>query len=302
MSVEGPIIWLIAALSATICVLLILLLRPRRDPLAARTHRTLGALHERLARIDAAQTRIETLSADVLGLQDILSNKQARGAFGEIQLRDIVGRALPPDAVSWQATLRNGRRPDCLIHLPDAPMVVDAKFPLESFEALAADPSEANARAFRSAIRTHLRAIHERYLIPGETAEAALMFLPSEAIFAELHAHHGVVVREGFDLGVFTVSPTTCMAVVNTLRAVLRDHRMRDAARDLRRHLGLLQQDVALVVEWTAKLVAHMDQARRDLDGIATASERLAGRAARLETMEIEADRPVPRVIRRASV
>ena len=287
-----PMIWLIAlslgvlAALGTIAVALGRL-AARSDHgarRAARADRTLGALHERLGRIDAAQARIEALSADVLGLQDILSNKQARGAFGEVQLRDIVGRALPPDAVSWQATLSNGRRPDCLVHMPDGPLVIDAKFPLEGYEALLANPDD--PRPFRDGIRAHLRAIADRYLIAGETAGGALMFLPSEAIFAELHANHGAVVREGFDRGVYAVSPTTCMAVLNTLRAVLRDHRMREAAGELRRQLGLLHRDVGLVEARSAKLSAHLDMARRDLDGLGVAAARVAGRAARIETLD----------------
>ena len=161
---------------------------------ALRTARSLGELQQRLETIDKAQTNIEKLSGDVLGLQDILSNKQTRGAFGEIQLREIVTRALPPDVVTFQATLSNGIRADCLIDLPQppGPIVIDAKFPLEAYEALRAakTPAEVQAaqRQMRGAVRAHMRAIAEKYVIEGETAEGALMFLPSEAVYAELHA------------------------------------------------------------------------------------------------------------------
>ena len=155
---------------------------------AQRTARSLGELQQRLETIDRAQTKIEKLSGDVLGLQDILSNKQTRGAFGEIQLREIVTRALPPNVVTFQATLSNGTRADCLIDLPQppGPIVIDAKFPLEAYEALRAakSPQEVQAaqRMMRGAVRAHMRAIAEKYVIEGETAEGALMFLPSEAV------------------------------------------------------------------------------------------------------------------------
>lgn len=175
---------------------------------AARTARALGELHQRLEAIDRAQSNIEKLSGDVLGLQDILSNKQTRGAFGEIQLREIVARALPPDAARFQTVLSNGMRADCLIDLPHppGPIVIDAKFPLEAYEALTAAKTPADAaearRRMRAALRGHLRAIAAKYIIPGETAEGALMFLPSEAVYAELHANFAGLVREGFDLRV----------------------------------------------------------------------------------------------------
>ena len=273
---------------------------------ATRTARTLGELQQRLATIDAAQAKIEKLSGDVLGLQDILSNKQTRGAFGEIQLRDLVAKALPPDAFTWQAQMSNGRRADCLIHMPDppGPLVIDAKFPLEAYEALVADPKDARAvTAFRASVRTHIRAIAERYIIAGETAEGACLFLPSEAIYAELHANHGELVREGFALRVWIVSPTTCMATLNTLRAILKDHRMREQAGEIRKALAALGRDVELIVERAGKLETHFDQARRDVEGIATAAERAGKRAERLDAFDFaQEEAPAPRlapVIRR---
>ena len=263
---------------------------------ATRTAQTLGALQARLTAIDAAQAKIEALSGNVLGLQDILSNKQTRGAFGEIQLRDIVGKALPPDGFTWQATLSNGRRADCLIHMPDppGPLVIDAKFPLESYEALIEDPGDQRrVTAFRQAIRTHIRAISERYILPGETAEGACLFLPSEAIHAELHANHAEIVREGFAARVWIVSPTTCMATLHTLRAILKDHRMREQAGEIRKALAALGRDVELVVERSAKLQTHFDQTRKDVDGIVTAAERAGKRATRLDGFDFD---PEPQV------
>ncbi|MEM9795988.1 MAG: DNA recombination protein RmuC [Pseudomonadota bacterium] len=274
---------------------------------AARTAQTLGELGARLEAIDRAQTRIETLSGDVLGLQDILSNKQTRGAFGEVQLRDIVAKALPPDGYTWQATLPNGRRADCLIHMPDPPgsLVIDAKFPLEAYEALVAGDPQAPAK-FRTAIRTHIRAIAERYILPGVTADGACLFLPSEAVYAELHANYPDLVREGFAARVWIVSPTTCMATLNTLRAILKDHRMREQAGAIRQALAQLGRDVELIVERAAKLETHFEQARRDVDGIVTAAERAGKRAERLDSFDFQDEpeaaqmtlRPAP-VIRR---
>jgi len=261
---------------------------------STRTARSLGELQQRLEQIDKAQANIEKLSGDVLGLQDILSNKQTRGAFGEIQLNDIVHKALPPDSYVFQATLSNGKRADCLIHLPNppGPIVIDSKFPLESYEALRRaktqrDTDEA-ARALRTAVKGHIRAISERYIIEGETADGALMFLPSEAVYAELHANFPELVREGFAARVWIVSPTTCMATLHTMRAVLKDARMREQAGAIRKQLAMLHRDVELVVERVGKLTTHFGQARKDLDDINTAAERAGKRATRLDSFDFE--------------
>ncbi|TBX28427.1 DNA recombination protein RmuC [Nioella sediminis] len=261
---------------------------------STRTARSLGELQQRLEQIDKAQAKIEKLSGDVLGLQDILSNKQTRGAFGEIQLNDIVHKALPPDSYAFQATLSNGRRADCLIHLPKppGPIVIDSKFPLEPYEALRRaktqrDTDEA-ARALRTAVRGHIKAISERYILEGETADGALMFLPSEAVYAELHANFPELVREGFAARVWIVSPTTCMATLNTMRAVLKDARMREQAGAIRKQLAMLHRDVELVVERVGKLTTHFGQARKDLDDITTAAERAGKRATRLDSFDFE--------------
>jgi DNA recombination protein RmuC len=259
---------------------------------AQRTARGLGELQARLDAIDKAQANIEKLSGNVLSLQDILSNKQTRGAFGEIQLLDIVGKALPPDSFSAQATLSNGRRADVLIHLPKppGPIAVDAKFPLEAYEALrAADAPRAVAEAqaaLRAAVRKHIRDIAERYIIDGETADGALMFLPSEAVYAELHANFADVVREGFAAHVWIVSPTTCMATLTTMRAILKDARMREQAGAIRKALRLLHRDVEMVVERADRLAQHFSQAQSDVQGIGTAAERAGKRAARLDSFD----------------
>lgn len=259
---------------------------------ATRTARSLGDLQQRLETIDRAQSTIEKLSGDVLSLQDILSNKQTRGAFGEIQLRDIVTKALPPDAYAFQATLSNGRRADCLIHLPHppGPIAIDAKFPLEAYEALRAAEgprdAEVAARAFRTAVRAHLKAIAERYVLEGETAEGALMFLPSEAVYAELHANFGELVREGFAMRVWTVSPTTCMATLHTLRAILKDARMRAQAHAIRRELGLLHRDMERLGTRVGNLDRHFSQAAKDIEEIRISADRAGSRARRLEAID----------------
>jgi DNA recombination protein RmuC len=255
---------------------------------------SLTQLQERLASIDKAQDNITKLSGDVLSLQDILSNKQTRGAFGEIQLTDIVGKALPKDSFKLQATLSNGKRADCLIALPNppGPIVIDSKFPLEAYEALRRaktdwEVTEAG-RAMRVSVKKHIRDISEKYIIEGETADGALMFLPSEAVYAELHANFPELVREGFDHRVWIVSPTTCMATLNTMRAILKDARMREQAGAIRATLKNLHRDVELVVDRVDKLNTHFGQARKDLDGISTAAERAGKRAARLDNFDFE--------------
>ena len=261
---------------------------------ATRTARSLGELQQRLEAIDRAQTKIEKLSGDVLSLQDILSNKQTRGAFGEIQLNDILAKALPPDAYTVQATLSNGKRADCLIHMPNppGPIAIDAKFPLEAYEALQAANGEREKREAASALRrmvlTHVRAIAEKYIVEGETADSALMFLPSEAVYAELHANFGDVVRQGFESRVWIVSPTTMMATLNTVRAILKDVRMREQAGLIRRELTLLHKDVDRLETRVGNLDRHFGQAAKDIDEIKISAGKAGGRARRLEAFEFE--------------
>ncbi len=259
-----------------------------------KTTKSLTQLQERLATIDKAQTNIEKLSGDVLSLQDILSNKQTRGAFGEIQLNDIVSKALPADSYAFQATLSNGKRADCLIHLPNppGPIVIDAKFPLEAYEALvAAETKEDQARALTAlgqAVRVHIKKISESYLIEGETADGALMFLPSEAVYAELHSKLPNIIREGFAARVWIVSPTTCMATLNTMRAILKDARMREQAGEIRKALKHLHRDVEIIGEKAGKLETHLRQAGDDVAGVITAATRAGKRADRLDNFDFE--------------
>jgi DNA recombination protein RmuC len=264
------------------------------------TATSLTQLQERLAVIDKAQDNITKLSGDVLSLQDILSNKQTRGAFGEIQLNDIVSKALPRDSYTMQATLSNAKRADCLIHLPNppGPIVIDSKFPLEAYEALRrADNEPALKEAMRqmkTAVRVHIRDISEKYIIEGETADGALMFLPSEAVYAELHANFPELVREGFAARVWIVSPTTCMATLNTMRAILKDARMREQAGAIRRELALLHKDVERLGERVGNLDRHFGQAAKDIAEIRISADKAGQRAQRLDSFDFEELPPDP--------
>ena len=261
---------------------------------ATKTAHTLGELQQRLTTIDEAQNNIEKLSTSVLSLQDILSNKQARGAFGEIQLNDIVSKALSPDAYSFQQTLSNGKRVDCLIHLPTppGPMPIDSKFPLEAYEALrvAESPVEKTTaqRGFRTAVRLHIKTIAEKYIIDGETADGALMFIPSEAVYAELHSNFSEIVREGFSARVWIVSPTTCMATLNTMRSVLKDARMREQAGKIRVELSILQKDVVRLENRAGNLAKHFELASKDVEDIKISAKKASRRATKLDEFEFE--------------
>lgn len=267
---------------------------------ARRTAQSLGELQQRLQAIDKAQDNITKLSGDVLSLQDILSNKQTRGAFGEIQLKDIVSKALPSDSYTWQATLSNGKRADCLIHLPNppGPIVVDSKFPLEAYEALRNAKTQQHlneaARMMRTAVRVHIKAISEKYILDGETADGALMFLPSEAVYAELHSNFPELVREGFAARVWIVSPTTCMATLNTMRAILKDARMQEQAGAIRRELGLLFGDIERLGARVENLDRHFGQAAKDIAEIKISSDKAGRRARRLDNFDFEELAPDP--------
>ena len=269
---------------------------------AKTTANSLGELQQRLVTIDKAQDTIQKLSGDVLSLQDILANKQTRGAFGEIQLQEIVSKALPSDAYTWQATLPNGKRADCLIHLPNppGPIVIDSKFPLEAYEALRNATTELDTKDaikfMRTSVKAHIKAISEKYILEATTADGAIMFLPSEAVYAELHSNFPALIRESFEARVWIVSPTTCMATLNTMRAILKDARMREQAGAIRTALRQLHRDVELVVDRVDKLNTHFNQARKDIEGISTAAERAGKRAHKLDNFdfeEIEAIDPV---------
>jgi DNA recombination protein RmuC len=263
-----------------------------------KTGETLKGIHERLAVIDAAQKNITTLSEQVVGLQDILSNKQARGAFGEIQLQDLVSAVLPPSAYTWQATLGNNKVADCLILLPNPPgsIAIDAKFPLESYQALR-DATDDTARtkagrAFSADVLGHVRDIADKYIVAGETAESALMFLPSEAVYAELHANFRAVIEESFRKRVWIVSPTTLWATLNTVRAILKDVRMREQAGLIQIEVQKMLDDLGRLDTRVGNLQRHFDQAARDIGDIRTSTDKVTRRGTRIEEMQLGDEQP----------
>ncbi len=265
----------------------------------SRTQKTsLDELKERLVRIDAAQKNISELSSQMVGLQDILSNKQARGAFGEVQLHDLVSKVLPPGSYETQATLGNGRRADCLLKLPNppGPIVIDAKFPLESYRALQSAKSEdarkVAARSFAADVMKHVNDIAEKYIVPGETADAALMFLPSEAVYAELHANFGEVVDKSFRAKVFIVSPTTLWATLNTVRAVMKDVRMKESAGLIQREVMTLMTDVQRLDKRVGNLQRHFEQAGEDMREVRISTEKITRRGDRIQDLEVEGPAP----------
>tara|TARA_R110002167_G_scaffold101195_3_gene263851 strand:- start:350 stop:1531 length:1182 start_codon:yes stop_codon:yes gene_type:complete len=260
---------------------------------ATKTAESLGDLKKHLNVIDEAQRNIADLAGQVIGLQDILDNKQARGAFGEVQLHDLVTSILPPSAYGFQVMLGNERRADCLIRLPNppGPICIDSKFPLESYHALrnAADDIALRQaqRDFRAALGKHIADIKARYIVPGETADSALMFLPSEAVYAELHGNFSDIVEQSYRARVWIVSPTTLMATLNTVRAVLKDARMREQA-------GLIQVEVHKLLDDTQRLDKRVDNLRRhfsqaegDLRAITTSTEKVVKRAEKIGDVQL---------------
>ncbi len=264
-----------------------------------KTAKSLGELQQRLLTIDKAQENITKLSNDVVGLQDILANKQARGAFGEIQLNDLVSSILPPSAYEMQVTLSNNNRADCVIKLPNppGPIVVDAKFPLEGYVALQnASGDEARKvaeRRFRTDISKHINDIAKKYIVPGDTADSALMFLPSEAVYAELHAHFRDLVEKSFQAKVWIVSPTTLMATLNTVRAILKDVQMREQASLIQREMTKLLVDIGRLDDRTSNLLRHFHLAEKDLTALQTSSRKIASRAQKIEELELEEEHQV---------
>jgi DNA recombination protein RmuC len=267
----------------------------RLDRSEKATGQVVTDLRERLARIDEAQKKIGELSTQVVSLQHILTNKQARGAFGEVQLNDLVSNALPPSAYELQCTLSSGVRADCLLKLPNppGPIAIDAKFPLESYHllrAVAAGDAPALAaaqRAFQAAMRKHIGDIRDKYIVPGETAESALLFLPSEAIYAELHANFGGIVDESYRARVWIVSPTTMMATLNTVRAVLKDVEMREQAGEIQKLVGLMMGDTRRLQDRVDNLKKHFSMTEKDLREIDTSATQIMRRGERILGVEL---------------
>ncbi len=261
-----------------------------------KTNETFASVMARLATIDEAQKKIEGLSTSVVSLKELLGDKKARGAFGEVQLEALVRNALPPDAFEFQATLSNGARVDCLLRLPEPTgrVAVDSKFPLENYHRMfAADVAEADRRqaqaAFRADVRKHVDDIAAKYIIADETSDGAVMFLPAEAVFAELHAHHAEVIAYAQAKRVWIVSPTTLMAVLNTARAVLKDVETRKQIHLIRDALGRLAKDFTLFDKRMEKLATHIRQAHDDVQEVAISSRKISGQFVRIERAEADA-------------
>ncbi|WP_206378178.1 DNA recombination protein RmuC [Sneathiella limimaris] len=259
-----------------------------------KTTQSLSDLQQRLAIIDKAQDNLTNLSSQVVSLQDILANKQARGAFGEIQLNDLVKSALPPSAYEFQVTLGNSKRADCLIKLPNPPgsIVVDAKFPLESYHLMRNAETEAELqsarRAFSTAMTKHISDISQKYIIAEETAESALLFLPSEAVYAELHTNFPDILQRSYDARVWIVSPTTLMATLNTVRSVLKDSQMREQAGVIQKEVGVLLKDVDRLDKRVDNLSRHFAQASKDITDIETSSRKITSRGEKIESLQFE--------------
>ncbi|MFN9092877.1 MAG: DNA recombination protein RmuC [Alphaproteobacteria bacterium] len=255
---------------------------------------TSAEIKERLAVIDAARGNIEALGNQVNTLAGILGNKQARGAFGESQMEQIIADRLPSDAFTLQATLSNGKRADCLIHLPNppGPIAIDSKFPLESWLALreATDDTTRTQklRQFSADVQKHIKDVAERYIIPGETAEGALIFVPSEAIYAELHTSLVSLVSDATRRGVYIVSPTTLWAVLGTMRALLRDVRLRTEAGRIRKEVDKMLADVVRLEDRTDSLRKHFGQMQKDVDQIETSVGAIKRGGQRIADLELD--------------
>ena len=263
--------------------------------LEAQTRTTaehLSKLNERLAVIDAAQARMAGMTEAVVSLKDVLANKQSRGAFGQGRMEAIVRDGLPPGAYEFQAGLANGTRPDCLIRMPgDArPLVIDAKFPLEAFtafrEARDDDARRAAGQRARADVGRHVKDIAERYLLPGETQDIALLFVPSESVFADLIEHFDDAVQKAHRARVIIVSPSLLRMAIEVVQTVTRDARLQESARLLRGEVGRLVDDVRRLGERAAKLEQHFRQAQEDVAGVATSAEKIGRSARRLEAIE----------------
>lgn len=259
-----------------------------------RSHENLSKLNERLGLIDQAQTNIKALASEVSGLQSVLSNKQARGAFGEKQMQDLIRTFLPPRAFSFQHTLSNNTRVDALIHMPEGhgDVAVDSKFPMESWRRLVESENtfeaDSASRNFRSDMLKHIRDISQKYLIPEETYELALLFLPSDAIFAELHSRYGEVVDKGFSQRVVIVSPTTFMATLHTMQAVMNDAEIQKNAALIKREVATMAEDVGRLGERVEKLQKHFNQAHQDIGDIQISAGKITKRAAKIGKVEFE--------------
>lgn len=263
------------------------------------THDNLTKLSERLAVIDTANNQISELTGQVTQLHNILANKTERGAFGEVQLENLIKTVLPPNAYAFQVTLPNQKRADCVLKLPNPPgdIVIDSKFPLEAWHSLQNAETKAEQQAARKqlaiAVRGHVKDIQEKYIVAGTTAESACLFLPSEAVYAELHANMPDVIEASYKARVWIVSPTTMMATLNTVRAVLRDARMREQTAIIQAEMLKLLEDVSRLDTRVDNLNRHFSQAQKDITEIQTSTTRITKRSHKITELDISDDEDI---------
>lgn len=273
-----------------------------------KTAQSLLGLAERLAVIDAAQKNLTTLSSEMIGLKDILNNKQTRGAYGQGRMEAIIRDGLPARVYAFQATLGNGTRPDCLISLPDSSvrLVIDAKFPLEAYTAYRAAGDEGQRKAAEARMRTdvqkHVKDIAEKYLVVGETHETAIMFVPSESIYAELHEYFDDVVQKAHRARVILASPNVLMLLVQTLQALVKDVAMREQTHIIKAEVSRLLEDVGRLKERASDLRRHFDMAGSDLEKLTTSADRIMKRGGKIEALDgpedaAAVDVPRPRLV-----
>ena len=260
---------------------------------ASKTAASIAGIGERLVVIDEAQKNISALSGHVVSLQQVLSNKQSRGAYGQAQMEEIVRDGLPPSLYDFQFTLSNRNRPDCVIHIPGnkALLVIDSKFPLEGFEGLRCAITDEDKKLalaqVRATVAKHVTDIAEKYLIPGEVQTPAIMFVPSESVYAELHDGFADVIQKAHRANVIVVSPNILMLAINTIQTVMKDARMREQADLIRKEVGILLNDVRLLSDRVLKLQSHFNQADADIKNILISTGKITGRAERIEKVEL---------------
>lgn len=259
------------------------------------TVENLQKLNERLAVIDHAQKNITDLATQVTSLQSVLSNKQTRGAFGQVRMEAIIKDGLPPNAYEFQMTLSNRTRPDCAVFLPDArPLIIDAKFPLEAVTALREaktdDERKAASQRVKQDVTKHVTDIAEKYLIPGETQEVALMFVPSEAVYSELHDSFEELVQKAHRARVMLVSPTLLMLAIQVIQQIQKDAQMREAADQIRDEVGHLVGDIGRLGERVRKLQAHFNQSNEDMRQVLISLEKIEKRGERIQQVEFDGD------------
>jgi len=276
----------------------------RLDEGFRKTNETFVSVMQRLATIDEAQKKIEMLTGSVVSLQELLGDKRSRGAFGEVQLEALVRNMLPPNAFDMQYTLSTGARADCVLRLPPPTglVCVDSKFPLENYKLMldpkASEPERAIAqKAFRGDIRKHVEAIASKYIVENETSDGAVMFVPAEAVFAEIHAYHSELVDYANARRVWIVSPTTLMAVLNTARSVLKDVETRKQIHVIKQALSRLGQDFRRFEERMHKLAEHIRQAHQDAEDVQVSSRKITQQFQKIEAAELE-EKPAADVVR----